>query len=236
MTEKEQSPLDDTYSYEPPSVVAESLRSHRKNEATSSFSESTPTSEQDEDSVEGPRIDITQDVPDDQKHLVKPAGVGGAVVGFVLGGPIGSAALGFGSAYAVRKKNCAGNAARALGELTLSVQQKASEIEEKHQYYQRSVSAINKQCEKNEKSAAYKTRDFVVSNWKKVEKYTRRNQLIERGVEGTGRGVEYVASVVTANKKKNLADVEASEPLFNGQTSNESFKDIKEEAAAAANE
>jgi hypothetical protein len=201
MTGKEQSILDDSYTYEPPAVVAESLRSNQENEAAPTFSPST-SSEHDDDSVEVPRIDITKDVPDDQKHLVMPAGVGGAVVGFVLGGPVGSAVLGFGSAYAVRKKNCAGNAARALGELTFSVQQKAAEIEDKHGYCQRSVSAINKQCEKSQTSAAYKTREFVVSSWKSMENYTRRHQLIERGVEGTGKGVEYVDKVITGKKNK----------------------------------
>jgi hypothetical protein len=224
MTGKEQSPLDDNYSYEPPTVVAESIRSNLENEPTSlpSVSKST-TRVESVDSVEGPRIDIAKDVPADQKHLVKPAGIGGAILGFLLGGPIGCAFLGFGAAYAVRKENCTGDAARALGEMTFSVQQKAAEIEDRHRYYERSVSAINNQCQKSEKSAAYKTREFVVSSWKSVENYTHRHQLIERGVEGTGKGVEFIASTITGNKKK-MVDDEA-EVLLNQVGSKSSFKD-----------
>ena len=204
MVLKEQSILDD-FSYAPPIVVAESIRNTGE---TTPVAQTTPQAQQeqqqsynDQQSIaDGPRIDITQQVPEDQKHLVGPAGVGGAVVGFLFGGPILSAFLGFGSAYAVRKENGAGDAARALGEMTMSVQQKAAEIEDSHRYYGRSVEAINRQCEKSQKSCAFKTREFVRSSWRAVEDYTRKHQLVERGVEGTGKSVEYVAGVFTSTK------------------------------------
>lgn len=227
MTRKEQSPLDDNYSYEPPVVVAESIRTNLENEAKNNAN--IP----DEESVEGPRIDIAKDVPEDQKHLVRPAGIGGAVLGFLLGGPLGCAFLGFVSAYGVRKENCAGDAARALGEVTLSVQQKAAEIEDRHRYYGRSVSVINNQCEKSTTSAAYKTREFVVSSWKSVENYTHRHQLIERGVEGTGKGVEFIANALTGKKKKKDAEGD-SEFTFREDNSDEPCKYSK--VATAANE
>merc|ERR1712241_1060297 len=75
--------------------------------------------------------DITESVADEDKRLVKPAGVGGAVLGFLFGGPILSALLGFSSAYAVRKKNGPGDIARSMGELAISVQEKTAEFEEK---------------------------------------------------------------------------------------------------------
>ncbi|KAG7363194.1 hypothetical protein IV203_026554 [Nitzschia inconspicua] len=229
MIAKEQSPLDDNYSSNPQAVVSDSSRNIPSNEATPAGSAPTLSLDWDEDSG---RIDITQHVPDDKKHLVTPAGIGGAVVGLVLGGPVGSALLGFGSAYAVRKENCAGNAARALGELTLSVRKKAVEIEDEHQYCQRSVSAINKQCEKTQNSAVYKTKEFVASSWKKVEEYTRRHQILERGVEGTGKGVEYVVNAITLNKKnKEINDVSSE---FHRRASNESFNHSK--VSTAANE
>ena len=204
MVLKEQSILDD-YSYAPPIVVAESIRNTGE---TIPAAQTTPQVQQEQHQVyndqqsiaDGPRIDITQQVPEDQKHLVGPAGIGGAVVGFLFGGPILSAFLGFGSAYAVRKENGAGDAARALGEMTMSVQQKAAEIEDRHRYYGRSVEAINRQCEKSHKSCAFKTREFVRSSWRAVEVYTRKHQLVERGVEGTGKSVEYVAGVFKSTK------------------------------------
>lgn len=225
MTGKEQSKLDgDDYTFEPPLAVAEAIRSGtRSNETTAlppsaspSSSSTTSDATNQEELYDGPRIDIAAQVPDDQKHLVGPAGVGGAVVGFVFGGPLLSAFLGFGSAYAVRKENGAGDAARALGEVTMSVQKKAAEIEDRHRYYERSVNAINSKCEKSKESVAYKTKQLVVNTWTTLEKCTKRKQLIERSVEGTGRGVEYVASVVTGSKKKKNTDrsEEESELLF----------------------
>merc|ERR1712224_615069 len=59
-------------------------------------------------------------------------------------------------------------------------------------------------------SLAFKTRSFVVSSWNAASKYTRENQLIERGVEGTGKGIEYVGDKVTRllNKNRVAADKE----------------------------
>ena len=51
-------------------------------------------------------IDITQAVSAEEKHLVKEAGQGGAVLGFFVGGPLGSALLGFGSAYGTYYAYC----------------------------------------------------------------------------------------------------------------------------------
>jgi len=58
------------------------------------------------------KIDITASVAEEDKYLVRPAGMGGAILGFLMGGPILSLLLGFGSAYAVRRQDTAGDAAR----------------------------------------------------------------------------------------------------------------------------
>ncbi len=155
--------------------------------------------------VEGPRpviieddsdevpIDITKEVEDEDKHLVQPAGVGAAVVGTIFFGPILGALIGFSSAYAVRKKNGAGNVARAFGELSHSVQQKTAEIEEKHHFGERTVAAINDVFDDpNEKSILFKTREFFVSTWLALANFTKEKQLLEKGVEGTGQGIEAI--------------------------------------------
>merc|ERR1712224_484091 len=100
---------------------------------------------------------ITKNVAEEDKHLVQPAGVGAAVLGFILGGPIVSALLGFSTAYAVRKENEVGNAARALGELTITVQEKTSEIENRHHLVENTTKSINEFCDdENEKSLPFK--------------------------------------------------------------------------------
>ena len=229
MTANEQSKLDD-FSFEPPSVVAEAIDVRGK-ETTATPTPPPPTSSKtsvstEDTEIEGERIDITKDVPEGQKHLVGPAGVGGAVVGLVLGGPVGSAFLGFGSAYAVRKENKAGDAARALGEMTLSVKNKAIEIEDKHRYMERSVTAINSTCEKSKCTLLHKTKKAVVDTWTTLERCTKRKQLLERGVEGTGRGVEYVASVVTGSGKKKTKEVSEMESELLFEDKNEEVKTL----------
>merc|ERR1711884_226953 len=105
---------------------------------------------------------------------VQPAGVGAAVLGFIFGGPILSALLGFSAAYAVRKKNDAGIAARKLGELTIAVQKKTLEIEDKHHFGEKTTKAINEFCDdEKEKSLPFKTRAFLVSTWLAAENYTK---------------------------------------------------------------
>jgi len=59
------------------------------------------------------------------------SGTTGAVLGFLFGGPILSALLGFGAAYATKKNGAPGDAARALGDVGLTVREKAIEVDER---------------------------------------------------------------------------------------------------------
>jgi hypothetical protein len=148
-------------------------------------------------------IDITKSVAKEDKQLVKAAGVGAAVLGFVFGGPILSALLGFSAAYAVRKKNCTGNAARSLGELFISVQEKTAEIEEKNHFIEKTTTSINDFCDdEKEKSVAFKTRAFLGSTWLAASNYTKEKQLLERGVEETGKGLEFIAKTINKLQRK----------------------------------
>jgi len=169
-------------------------------------------------------IDITKSVVEEDKHLVRPAGVGAAVFGFVFGGPILSALLGFSAAYAVRKKDSAGNLARALGELTISAQEKTARLEEKTRIGEKTTKSINDFCDdEREESLAFKTRAFLVSVWLNATKFTKDNQLIERGVEGTGKGLEFIGkSFEKLTGKKHSED----EIVF---VSSDDIRDVTEE-------
>jgi len=148
-------------------------------------------------------IDITATVAKQDKHLVQPAGVGAAVLGFVFGGPIVSALLGFSAAYLVRKKDGIGNEARALGELTISVQEKLAEFEKKSRLVENTTNTINNICDdEKEESIPFKTRAFLVSTWLTVTNFTKENQLLERGVEQTGRGLEFLGKSIEKVKGK----------------------------------
>merc|ERR1711933_340986 len=124
--------------------IAESIDNHANTEDTTTITDDTSST-----------IDITKNVAEKDKHLVQPAGVGAAVLGFIFGGPILSALLGFSAAYAVRKKNDAGIAARKLGDLTKSVEGKTSEIEKKNHFIEKTTKSINNFCDdEEEKSVA----------------------------------------------------------------------------------
>lgn len=148
-------------------------------------------------------IDVTKSVAKEDKHLAKPAGIGGAVLGFIFGGPILSALLGFSAAYAVRKKNATGDAARSLGGLFVSVQEKTAEIEEKNHFIEKTRTSVNDFCDdENEKSVPFKTRAFLVSTWLAVSKFTKEKQLLERGVEQTGKGLEFIGKSIDKLQEK----------------------------------
>mmetsp|Transcript_10795 Transcript_10795/g.12137 ORF Transcript_10795/g.12137 Transcript_10795/m.12137 type:complete len:240 (+) Transcript_10795:66-785(+) len=179
------------------------------------------TTEAEAEAIATATIDITKSVSEDEKHLVKEAGQGGAVLGFVVGGPIGSALLGFGSAYAIRKPkdSTIGKASRSLANLTVSVKEKAKGVEEEHHFVKRSKATIGNICgdnndnedvvetrndddnnndnETGNKNIAFKTRALAVSSWKAASKFTKDNQVIERGVEGTGKGIEYLDGAIS---------------------------------------
>ena len=120
-----------------------------------------------------------------------------------------SALLGFSAAYAVRKKNATGDAARSLGELFVSVQEKTAEIEEKNHFIEKTRTSINDFCDdENEKSVPFKTRAFLVSTWLAVSNFTKEKQLLERGVEETGKGLEFIGKSIDKLQGKSTKDEE----------------------------
>merc|ERR1712157_246512 len=101
------------------------------------------------------------------------------------------ALLGFGAAYAVRKKEGKmGKAARSLGKFTISMKEKAYDVEEEYHYLERSTKAIDSVTPSIAKS-------FTTSSWNAAKKFTEDNQLLERGVEETGKGIEYISSSIS---------------------------------------
>lgn len=132
------------------------------------------------------KIDIYNSVPEEKQYLVKEAGHGGAIVGFFAAGPIGAVVGGFGAAYAVRKPDGLGKAARSLGKVTLSAKTKLGQMEQHHQYWHRShraITTLTPTC----------AQAWSCKSWDSATKFTHDHQLLERGVEGTGRGMEYLS-------------------------------------------
>lgn len=141
-----------------------------------------------------------------EKHdpLVRASGIAGGVVGLLLGGPILSLIAGFGLAYAIRKENTVGDISRSVGEVALSIGDKAQQINQKHHIADKTKATIDDL--ENRCSIATKTRQLVITGWKAGVDFTRQHNLIERGIEGTGQGFEYLAEKVAGNKNTSDTD------------------------------
>ena len=133
----------------------------------------------------------------DQETMTR-CGLTAAVIGFLCGGPLLSAMLGFLVAYASQKQDKAGDYARSLGKFGASVQAKAEALNEKHHILER----YNKvAADAWEKAVQYdgnfnvleKTRGALAYVWLLLAAYAQQHRLLERGVELAGKGYEYVA-------------------------------------------
>ena len=134
------------------------------------------------------------------------SGVTGAVIGFLFGGPLLSALLGFGAAYASQKNDTVGEYARSLGDFGVSVRDRAVALDEKHQVVEKSSKAATEAWDRaKEYDGKYnileRTKDFAISKWQWFVGYVHENHLLERGVEITGKGYEYVAEKVGSTEK-----------------------------------
>jgi hypothetical protein len=132
-----------------------------------------------------------------EDRVMVASGVAGMVVGLLLFGPIVGAITGFGSAYSTKKDGPAGDIARAMGDIALAIGDKAIELDQKHRLVEKSHDAIVAGWEKakaldQKHQILIKVKDFVVFSWKETVEFTRRHRLLERGVQGVGRGFEWL--------------------------------------------
>jgi hypothetical protein len=131
-----------------------------------------------------------------------------------LGGPFLALIFGFGAAYAAQQDNkgtAVGDAARAVGEVALAARSKAREIDDKHHVMQRAKLAgtrvVEKAAEMDHKHGIVeKATNMVVLAWNNTREFVIRNRLIERSIDGIGKGVYWLVTKI--NEKMNEADVE----------------------------
>eukprot|EP00567_Pseudictyota_dubia_P018261 CAMPEP_0197443810 /NCGR_PEP_ID=MMETSP1175-20131217/9453_1 /TAXON_ID=1003142 /ORGANISM="Triceratium dubium, Strain CCMP147" /LENGTH=137 /DNA_ID=CAMNT_0042974493 /DNA_START=232 /DNA_END=645 /DNA_ORIENTATION=- len=133
------------------------------------------------------------------------SGVTGAMFGFLFGGLFVSAVLGFFAAYASQKNDEVGGYARSFGNFGVLVTNKALVLNEKHGFAERSTEAVQLAWEQAKKyDAKYNildiSRDMVLNLWVLLVRCNREHRLLERGVEVTGLGYEYVAKRIGADR------------------------------------
>lgn len=140
--------------------------------------------------MDQPNVQSSDDDDDDDKQIECASGVAAGLLGMLVAGPIIGLVTGFGSAYGTRKKGKAGDFARSIGKAGLSVQQQFETLDEQHQFRQ---ATSNKWQEWSDRSPVIsKTSEVVQTGWKNAAQFTKDHNLIERGIEGTGKGFEWV--------------------------------------------
>ena len=138
-----------------------------------------------------------------QNDKAVASGVTGAVLGFLFGGPILSALLGFGAAYLSKKDGAPGDAARALGDVGISVKEKAVEVDEKHHIVEKSTTVAANALDEAKKydqkhHLIDSTKDFAVANWKSFTKFIHEHRILQKGVDGFGVGYEFVTEKIAS--------------------------------------
>ena len=145
---------------------------------------------------------------EEERTRITAAGVGSGVVGLLIGGPIGALILGFGGAYAAEKKDgVVGDTARAVGDVALSIKGKSKEIDEKHHVVDKSKELANKALEKakqvdRDHKVLEKAKVFIIYSWTATVDFVRRHNLIERGVNGVGKGFCWVMEKVAGGSDR----------------------------------
>lgn len=94
----------------------------------------------------------SEEVVDEEHRQVVAAGVGSAVIGMCVGGPVGAALLGFTGAYAAKhKEGAVGDAARKIGHYAIAAKEKVTGLDSNYKVVERSgqvwyvvVSALSK--------------------------------------------------------------------------------------------
>ena len=71
-----------------------------------------------------------QQNPEDERNMA--AGAAGAVIGLLIGGPVISVVLGFGSVYYTKEEGVTGDLARALGDVALVARDKFRKVDSEH--------------------------------------------------------------------------------------------------------
>jgi hypothetical protein len=147
-----------------------------------------------------------------EKARVAASGTAGCILGCLIGGPICAILGGFGSAYAAKNKvGAVGDCARAMGDVALVAKAKALEVEEKHHVVdntkQVAAGAWENAKEMNrEYNICEKTKDAIVYTGKATVNFTVEHRLLERGVQGMGRGMEFAAENLSANSSPSAAN------------------------------
>lgn len=152
---------------------------------------------------------LIEDVPmmpteeeDHERKRKVGAGVLSGVVGLFVGGPILAMILGFGAAYAAEKEGALGDSARAVGEVAITVRDKATEVNNKHHVVAKSKVAAaeafeNAKAMDQKHNLLERTGKFLVCSWNSLVDFVQRHHVVERSATAAGRGATWAADKIS---------------------------------------
>jgi surface antigen len=162
----------------------------------------------DEDSLQTPLIATTEEtvVPDETTKVVA-AGVGGAIVGLFILGPLGAALLGFTSAYAAEHKDgVVGDTARAMAKLTLSAREKVVALDSKYKATETATKATETAWTTAKSidpvGVLDKSKEVTLQTYQSATTYVAEKRLLQRGTEEVVRRVCWLMEKVVGGKDR----------------------------------
>jgi hypothetical protein len=167
----------------------------------------TMVEHKDEDSLNTPLVATADSVADEEKTKVVAAGVGGAIVGLLILGPIGAALLGFTCAYAAEhKEGVVGDTARSVGDLTMTARQKVVTLDSQYKATETAGKATttvwNTAKSIDPVGVLDKGKDAAVKTYHSATTYVTEKRLLQRGTEEVGRRVCWVVEKVVGGRDK----------------------------------
>jgi hypothetical protein len=185
-----------------------SRKRHKNQKQQQTF---TMVEHKNEDSLHAPLIATAEGseavVADDEKTKVVAAGVGGAIVGLFIMGPVGAALLGFTCAYAAEHKDgVVGDTARSMGDLAITARQKVVTLDS--QYKATETACKTTETVWNTAKAVDpvgvldKSKEVAVKTYQTATTYVTEKRLLQRGTEEVGRRVCWFVEKIVGGRDK----------------------------------
>jgi hypothetical protein len=142
---------------------------------------------------------------EDQERQIA-SGVATGVVGTLVGGPVVGVALGAGAVYASNQKGWLGDASRSMAEVALEVRNRAIELDQKHQITQKTQEQSQRiwtEAQKiNINPVVENAKEVALSSVNNADQFLKKNQVLERGVQGARSAAQWAAKAILSNKEK----------------------------------
>jgi hypothetical protein len=147
------------------------------------------------------------------------AGAAGAVVGFLMGGPLLCMVLGLGSLYCSQQEGAAGDIARAMGDVALLTHSRFVELNEKHHLVDKGKEAASKAMTKLKEAEErhrrrrsckkkVKFRKFVAWCWKSLVDFENKHKLLGRMCQKTKDHLDALVKQYLPDNPNESSDVQ----------------------------